>query len=50
MEHIVYALCLERSTPNIKFCREPHQNYIDTRARSVRVSISFQGDINPIGP
>ena len=29
---------------------EPRGNYIDTRARSARVSIGFQGDLNPVGP
>ena len=29
---------------------EPRGNYIDTRARSARVFIGFQGDLNPVGP
>jgi len=29
---------------------EPHGNYIDTRTQSARVSIVFQGDLNPVGP
>ena len=29
---------------------EPRGNYIDTSAQSARVSIGFQGDLNPVGP
>ena len=29
---------------------EPRGNNIDTRARSARVSIGFQGDLNTVGP
>ena len=29
---------------------EPCGNYIDTHAQSARVSICFQGDLNPVGP
>ena len=29
---------------------EPYGNYIDTRARSARVFIGFQRDLNPVGP
>ena len=29
---------------------EPRRDYIDTCAQSARVSIGFQGDLNPVGP
>jgi len=29
---------------------EPSINHIDTRVQNARVSIGFQGDLNPVGP